>query len=58
VAGTVVIKIDNVDSCEQVDIATIEDGIARDLLAASKKIEQEALALPTYCQENVDSDTP
>jgi hypothetical protein len=58
VAGTVVIKIDDVDSCEQVDIATIEDGIARDLLAASENIGQEALALPTYCQENVDSDTP
>ena len=45
-------------SREQVDIATIEDGIARDLLAASENIGQEALALPTYCQENVDSDTP
>lgn len=40
------------------DPSFIQDGIARDLLAASANIGQEALALLTYCQENANSDTP
>jgi hypothetical protein len=50
--GTVVIEIDEVDSCDDVDTKTIEEGITEDLLAASENIGQEPLAITTYCQEN------
>jgi hypothetical protein len=52
VRATVVIEIDEVDSCDDVDTRSIEEGIAEDLLAASENIGQEPLAITTYCQEN------
>ena len=54
VAGTIVIDIDEVDDCGDVDQQAVADGIVRDILAASENIGQEPLAVTTYCQENDD----
>ena len=54
VAGSVVIAIEGIDSCDDVDQQAISEGIARDILAASENIGQEPLAVTTYCQENDD----